>query len=425
MGKSESLAMLARPSSADTQPVISPEDCAAYRERALKAGREFLERIDAIVPLVRANRAESERLGRVADASVAAMVEAGVFAAFTPMCFGGLELPPADFFDGVMRLGAADPSAAWIGGQLTVHSFEIALMDERAQREFWADGPSVRASSSYAPIGKATAVDGGYVLNGTWTFSSGVDHSTWVILGGGERNFLVPLSEVTIDHNSWKVQGLKGTGSKAVTLKDVFVPQYRVHELADTFHQREPGWSINNRPLFRLSFPAMFNSTMSNAAIGMTNCGLQEFIAQTRVRLSRQGTGAAVSTNPFMQLRLASALAKVRSVRLRHLDNWRRLFDMVCSGEEITMEERLRVRFEASDAAGTCFEAFCDLWQHAGAGAVADSNPLQNAFRDLMAMRNHGSAGRDAAACAWIGTMFGQPGPSTAKLDMGTLSYYR
>jgi 3-hydroxy-9,10-secoandrosta-1,3,5(10)-triene-9,17-dione monooxygenase len=425
MGSSElhHFALAAREPAA--KPTSTTADNTSYRESALAAGKAFVQAVEAIVPLVRAHRTESERLGRVADASVAAMTEAGVFRAFTPRQFGGLELPPAAFFDGIMKIGAADPSAAWIGGQLTVHSFEIALMDPRAQQEFWADGPDARASSSYAPVGKARAAEGGFILDGTWTFSSGVDHASWVVLGGGERNYLVPLSDVAVDHDSWKVQGLKGTGSKSVTLREVFVPDYRIHRLADTMNASEPGLAVNDRPLFRMSFPAMFNSTMSNAAIGMTMGGLQEFIEQTRIRLSRQGTGASAASNPFMQLRLANAITKVKGVRSRHLENWRELFDQACRGEEPTQIERLRVRYEASDAAGTCFEAFGDVWPHAGAAAVSDGNPLQNVFRDLMAMRNHGSAGRDAAACSYIGAMFNLPGPPSTKVDMGVISYYR
>jgi 3-hydroxy-9,10-secoandrosta-1,3,5(10)-triene-9,17-dione monooxygenase len=406
-------------------PAAVPEDWSAYRESAQAAGREFVAAVDRILPILRAGRAESERLGKVADASVQAMVEIGVFRALTPLQFGGLEMDPSYFFDGIIKIGAADPSAAWIGGQLTIHSFEIALMDERMQQEFWGQSPDTRASSSYAPLGKAEPVEGGYRLNGTWTFSSGIDHATWVILGGRQNNYVVPVSDMTIDHDSWDVQGLKGTGSKSVTLKDVFVPDYRVHSLEDHYYDREPGMAVNNRPLFRMSWRGMFNAIMPNSAIGMTQGGLEELIEQTKLRCGQQGTGSPVVNNPFMQMRLAKAMTQVRGVRLRQIDNWRTLFEMACRGEQPSRVERMRVRYEASDAAGTCFEAFCEMWPHAGAGAVSSSNPLQNAFRDLMAMRNHGSAGRDAAAGMYVSALFDLPLPPIKAFDMGSVAAYK
>jgi len=399
---------------------------AAYRERALACGREFVAAVENIIPIIRAGREESERLGRVADASVAAMREVGVFRALTPLQYGGLEMDPAHFFEGIIKIGAADPSAAWIGGQLTVHSFEIALMDVRMQDEFWGGSPDTVTSSSYAPIGKAKAVEGGYILNGTWTFSSGVDHAEWVLLGGGDRNYLVPKRDCTIDHESWAVAGLKGTGSKSVTLNEVFVPEYRSHKLSDTLNGTDPGFAVNDRPLYWLSWAAMSNSVMPNSAIGMTLGGLQEFIEQTKSRMGKQGTGDPVVTNPFMHLRLANALTKVNGVRSRHLENWRNLFDTACRGEESSRLEKMRVRYEASDAAGCCMDAFVEIWPHAGAGAVAESNPLQNVFRDLMAMRNHGSAARDSAAGLYIGAMFDLPGPPIPEtLHQGILIYYK
>lgn len=403
----------------------TPEDWTGYRERAQAAGREFLAAVDEILPVIRAGREESERLGKVADASMLAMIEAGVFRALTPLQFGGLEMDPSCFFEGIIKIGTADPSAAWLGGQLTIHSFEVALMDERTQKEFWGAGPDTRASSSYAPLGKADKVDGGYVLNGTWTFSSGVDHATWVMLGGRHNNYLVPTTDMTIDHGSWDVQGLKGTGSKSVTLHEVFVPQHRVHSLEDHYHDREPGMLVNDRPLYRMSWRGLFNAIMPNSAIGMTQGGLQELIEQTKLRCGQQGTGSPVVNNPFMQMRLAKALTQVRGVRLRQIDNWRNLFEMACRNEQPSRLERMRVRYEASDAAGTCFEAFCDVWPHTGAGAVASSNPLQNAFRDLMAMRNHGSAGRDAAAGMYVSALFDLPLPPIKSFDMGSVAIYK
>lgn len=414
------------PQHREAPPVAaSQEDWTAYRERAQNAGREFVAAIDRILPIIRAGRDESERLGKVAQASVDAMVEAGVFRALTPLQYGGLEMDPSYFFEGIIKVGAADPSAAWIGGQLTIHSFEIALMDERMQQEFWGDSPDTRASSSYAPLGQAEPVEGGYLLNGTWTFSSGIDHATWVVLGGRHNNYVVPIADVTVDHGSWNVQGLKGTGSKSLTLKDVFVPSYRAHSLEDHYYDREPGMAVNNRPLYRMSWRGLFNAIMPNSAIGMTQGGLEELIAQTRLRSGQQGTGSPVVNNPFMQIRLAKALTQVRGVRLRQIDNWRSLFEMACRNEQPSRVERMRIRYEASDAAGTCFEAFFDMWPHAGAGAVADSNPLQNAFRDLMAMRNHGSAGRDAAAGMYVGAIFDLPLPPLKGFDMGSIAIYK
>ncbi len=398
-----------------------------YRARALAAGRQFLQRVDAILPTLRDGREESEGAGVVPQRSVDAMVEAGVFRAFTPLQYGGLELSPADFFDGIIRMAHADSAAAWIAGQITCHSLEIASMSPRMQEDFWgAHGPDARASSSFAPLGQAQARDGGYVLNGTWTFSSGVDHAHFVVLGGAERNYLVPTSDMHIDHHSWDVQGLRGTGSKAVTLRDVVVPAHRVHHLIDVVEDRVSGLAVNDRPLYRgVSWFAVFNSTATNTVIGIALEGLRIFVEQSRSRMTKQGTGAPILNNPFLHLKLADALTRVNGARERHLKNWRELFDKACRGEPVSTLEKMRVRFESADANGICFDAFHDIWPVAGAAASATSNPLQQTFRDLMAARNHGSGGRELAASSYVRELFGMPAPEFKVIDFAAAAYLR
>jgi 3-hydroxy-9,10-secoandrosta-1,3,5(10)-triene-9,17-dione monooxygenase len=399
------------------------QDWSAYRERALSTGRDYLDAVDGVLDSIRSRRSESEEQGRVPDATVRDMISTGLFRAFTPLRYGGLEMDPASFFEGVMKVAEADSSAGWIAGQLNVHSFEIALMSERMQDEFWADGPDTRASSSYAPVGSVVEANGGYVLNGTWSFSSGVDHAQWVILGSRDKAHVVPISDVSIDHDSWDVQGLKGTGSKAVTLKDVFVPDYRTHNFVDTYNDQNPGWTVNNVPLYWMSFTAVFNSTPTNTVIGTGLGGINTFIEQSRMRLTRQGTGSPIAQNPFLHLKVAEALTRIGAARDRHLQNWRTLFDIACKGEEASPLERMRVRFEAAYANAACFESFAEVWPIAGAAASASGNPLQQTFRDLMAARNHGSAGRELAAGLYIKTLFGLP-PAPFS-DFGTLAYYK
>lgn len=399
------------------------QDWSAYRERAIAAGKDFLGKVDGVLPDIAARQPESESEGRVSDATVQSMIGTGLFRAFTPLRYGGLEMDPASFFEGIMKIAEADASAAWVAGQLHVHSFEIALMSERMQDEFWADGPNTRASSSYAPIGKVSEADGGYTLNGTWTFSSGVDHAQWVILGGRDKAFVVPISDVSIDHSSWDVQGLKGTGSKSVTLVDVFVPEYRAHKFADTYNGRNPGRVVNNVPLYWVSFSALFNATPTNSVIGIGLGGINTFIEQSRLRLTRQGTGSPIAQNPFLHLKVAEALTNIGTIRDRHLNNWHSLFKTACRGEEASPQERMRIRYESAHANATCFESFTNVWPIAGAAASASDNPLQQTFRDLMAARNHGSAGRELAAGLYLKTLFGLP-PAPFS-DFGTLAYYK
>lgn len=398
----------------------------SYAARAHRVGADYLAAVDEILDVVRAGRQETERIGRVPDATVEAMTRAGVFRALTPMQYGGLEMAPAAFFEGIMKIAGADASAAWIGGQLNVHSFEIALMDQRLQDEFWAEGPDTRASSSYAPTGRWEEVEGGYRLSGTWGFSSGVDHADWVIVGGNDRNFVVPRSDFTVDQDSWDVSGLRGTGSKAVTIDDVFVPAYRVHLLSDTYHDRNPGWAVNDRPLYHVSFLSIFNSTMANSAVGATLGALEEFIAESKVRRARRGTGASVTENPHLLVRLAGAYAAVQTAKKRHLDNWHGLFEVACRRESADALERMRVRFEAADAIALSLQALEEIWPVAGAGAILSTNHIQRVVRDVHAMRVHGSAGREAAASLYSQCLLGLPGPSFEDAPgMRTLAYHR
>ncbi len=412
----------------ETEPVRNGQGAGhdEYARRAYEAGANYLSAVDDILDIIRNGRAETERIGQVPTVTVEAMRRAGVFRALTPSRYGGLEMAPDCFFEGIMKIAGAESSAGWIGGQLNVHSFEIALMDKRLQDEFWQDGPDTRASSSYAPTGKWTEVEGGYIVSGTWGFSSGVDHADWVILGGGDRNFVIPRTDFSVAQDSWDVAGLKGTGSKSVTVNDAFVPDYRVHLLSNTYSDQNPGWEVNDGPLYRVSFMSIFNSTMANSAIGATLGGLEEFITESKVRRARRGTGVSVTENPHLLVRLAGAISMVETVKKRHLQNWRSLFAIACDGGVADPEQRMKVRFEAADSIAISLNALQEIWPVAGAGAILSTNHLQTVVRDLHAMRVHGSAGREAAATLYSQCLLGLPGPSFEDSpSMRTLAYHR
>lgn len=410
----------------ETRP-FAVTDGEAYRQRALKAGEQFLKAVDAILPVLRAGREQSERDSRVCDASVEAMIEAGVFRAFTPLQYGGLELSPADFFDGLMRIAQCDSSAAWIAGQITCHALEIAAMDPRMHEDFWGvHGPDARASSSYAPLGKTEPTEGGYLLDGKWTFSSGVDFAHFVLLGGGERNFLVPIDDLVVDHHSWDVQGLRGTGSKTVTANKIFVPNHRIHVLADVVNDDNAGYEALTSPLFRgVSWMTVFYATATNTVVGTALEGVNLFIEQSRNRMTRMGTGTRLTENPFLHLKLADVMTRVNGIRNRILGSWRHIFDEACKGTPISHLDRLRVRFESADSIAGCFDAIHDLWPLTGAVVSQSTNPMQLVFRNLMAARTHGTGGKEMAAIAYSRALLGLPAPEFKVTDFATAAYWR
>ena len=52
-------------------------------------------------------------------------------------------------------------STTWVLGVVGIHPFQLALYDNKAQKEVYGDDPDTLVSSSYAPLGQVEVVDGG------------------------------------------------------------------------------------------------------------------------------------------------------------------------------------------------------------------------------------------------------------------------
>ena len=404
-----------------------------YAERAYAAGREFVAGIEAILPGIAERAMETELLGRAPDANIQAMADAGMFRALVPVRHGGLEIDPASYMAGITQIGTACGSSGWIAGLVSVHAWQIALMAEQMQQEFWQDGPDARASSSYAPTGKVRTVEGGFMISGRWDFSSGVEHSRWAILGavvrdaqeGPEfRSFVVPAHDFTIDEGSWQVMGLSGTGSKSITINgEAFVPDYRTHRLIDQHLGTDPGLTVNTGALYRISWISIFFCTIAAAAIGAASGGLNAFVRETASRVS-PASGLPAVMNPYMHQRLADALLQVSTLRERTLQTWRQMFDVLCTGAAVPRLVRVRSRFEFADVTAGCYAALAGVFEIAGGNSINVHRPVQRFLRDLMAMRNHPTATREVFASVYAQAALGLVPNAFDKSSMGSLALH-
>ena len=362
---------------------------------------EVVERARSLFPLLReqARRADDER--HLTQEMVDAYATAGLARVVVPERFGGYGLGFGSVADVAIELGRASGSMGWVGSFWGDHPQWIGLFPEQAQAEVWCDGSDARVATSFAPVGKVEAVDGGFRLSGDWPWASGVGHSDWVMLGalvagsdGAVANhlFLVPRSEVTVV-DTWYNAGLRGSGSDNVVAEDVLVPDHRTLSMVDVREGVAPGAEVNDSPLFRAPLMTHAGYAMLAPAIGIAR-GVLEAWAETARSKAHSYTRQQLAASLPMQLRLAESAALVDSAELL----LRRCLEAAERGEATTLEHRVHHRRDLSFAMTLVTRAVDDLMQMAGAGALRDESPIQRGWRDVRAIACHVMLNFNAAA---------------------------
>jgi 3-hydroxy-9,10-secoandrosta-1,3,5(10)-triene-9,17-dione monooxygenase len=379
---------------------------------------EYLQRVRALIPAIRERARPAERLRRLPEETFAEFQEAGLFRCLQPKRYGGFELDPGTLYQAVMQIGAVCGSTAWILGVVGIHNWHLALFAPQAQDDVWGKDTGIQVSTSLAPTGTVTRVDGGFRLRGRWSFSSGCDFCQWAALGGlvppladGDapdmRTFLVPRSDYMID-DTWHAVGLCGTGSKDVVVDDAFVPEYRTHSYRDAFYLTNPGAIVNNAPLYRLPFGLVFPACISSPAIGVALGALEAFRDQTTIRISPRDR-SRVAEDPFAQLALAEATAEVTAARDRLLGNFAEAMRTVRDGTELSLAQRARYRWDTAKAVDRSVRAVDRLFEASGGRGVFLDNPIQRAWRDVHAIRAHAGNNLERAAFVFGRSEFGLP----------------
>ncbi|WP_106400518.1 acyl-CoA dehydrogenase family protein [Actinocorallia populi] len=356
-------------------------------ESVLDRIMEHAEEIAALGPV-------NEQLGRLDDKAAKVLRDSGMIRMLQPKTHGGLETHPREFAEAVMAIAAKDGSAGWVAGIVGVHPWEMALADPKVQEEIWGEDQDTWIASPYAPMGVARPVDGGYVFNGRWQFSSGTDHCDWIFLGGmlGDRDgnvaqpptglhLILPRSDYEIVEGSWEVAGLKGTGSKDIIVRDAFVPDYRAIEFGKVIDGSAVAASGHTNPLYHLPFSCAFPLGITSAVIGMAEGALALGLAYQRGRT--QITGTKVKDDPYMLTAISEAAEEIATSRSRFLDNVCRTYDKVAAGKQITFGERAAGRRVQVRAAWRAAHATTEIVMRSGGNALRLDNPIQRAWRDV------------------------------------------
>lgn len=356
-----------------------------------------------ILGRVEETSASSEQLRRLDDRAVALIKQAGLARVFTPKRFGGYELAPRHHILACATLARACPAAAWVLMVCGAHTYVVGRYPQRAQEEVFADDPDVLIAGTLAAQGKIEPVEGGWILDGRWQFGSGVDHSPWLLVGARPadpnanyraQHVVVPKTEIEID-DTWHTLGMRGTGSKDLVARKVFVPSHRAMETGPLFLGTFSGPAA---PVYRLPVSAGLAAMLSAAVVGMAERGIERFIDSTKARTDVY-YGGRKAASASIQRRIGEADTELSVARL--------LIERMCDDFDVAMREnrppmdikiRARIRRDAAYVVELSRRALDRVFAASGAHAIYDYSMLQRAHRDIHTASHHQIVDFDAAA---------------------------
>ncbi len=381
----------------------------ARAEQLIRAAREM-------GPVLRERAAQCKALRRVPDETIEDFRQAGFFKILQPEQWGGYAMDPQVFYTVGLEVARHCMSSAWVLGVVAVHNWQLAVFDDRAAQDVWADDASVLISSSYAPVGKVEVVEGGFRLSGRWSFSSGSEHCQWAFLGAvvptadapfdmaNYRTFLVPISDYEIVDN-WDVVGLQGTGSHDVVVDNAFVPEHRTHKSMDGYLCDNPGNAVNDAPLYRMPFMQVFVRAVCTASLGALQGQLDAFIEVAKTRVAGP---VKMKDDPFVRKLAAEVNSSIEEMKLTMVRNFDAVMDCNRTGRPIPVEDRVRYRYDSAVVADRCLELSGKMLKAAGSGGIRNGSELLAIHLDILASQAHVANHANPFAVNMGGVLFGE-----------------
>ena len=344
----------------------------------------LLERTARIAEDVEARADEIESERAIPYDIVEDLLQHGFFRLLLPPTVGGAELEWHEFLQIVRRFSRADASVGWCINQNNVFATNFARASIDAQQEVWSDPRTVVTNGPVQPGTRATVANGGYILSGEWSFSSGITHANWVAalspvfeFGASEPSatlhFLVPIESVEIVDN-WHVGGLKGTGSHSFKASDVFVPAHLAFDATSTPAMPTRYTAISTTPLFALGFASVAVSAAWGAVSGAID---------TVKHKTPFGVNTALRDNASVQRSIGIASAKLHCVSA-YLNE---IVTQIWNDSEflvpLSVDGRIAARMASTHAIQEAAQATDIAYQVCGSSSIFASHPIQRRFQDV------------------------------------------
>lgn len=371
------------------------------------AGRRISAAARELIPLLREEAAEGERLTYLTPRTLDALAGAGVFQMSRPIEWGGLALGARDLTEVIATVSEGDGSAGWIAftgvGLRNAMILDDEAIDEIAANAATHESLLLCGASVYATrVGDARKIGGGWMVKGDWAFGSGCRHAPFAVVGvnfdrslGSGRGICLldrPQYEIKDD---WHVMGLSASSSNGLRIaEEVFVPDHRFVDTAQVPARMDAICTRFAGAAFQQGGPALLLVvTLSSVAItlGMARGAIEEFVAQAAKRRPFNLPYERVADMPTVHAAVGRARAMIDSAAAV-IEGWADEIDE--RGEQgvpFRFEEESQISLNLAYASNLCEEAIKLLLDTIGSSAITLNNPIQRFFRDARVINSHGA----------------------------------
>lgn len=327
-----------------------------------------------------------ERAGTIPAPLIDELKAAQCFSLLLPARLGGHQMSYPDYLEVIQALAHADGSVGWCANQGSVLATLANQLPEAAAREIW---PRADCSIANGPPGRceAGAAEGGYRLSGTWSFSSGIEHATYLagvapLRENGRTTRALwcffPKADAVIDRQ-WNVHGLKGTASYAFSVNDLTIPEH----MAISYTLPDDGPA-----LYRIPMNLLFACGFAAVALGVARGALDFAIDRTREKVKRFDK-RTLDKSEGTQSQVGRAETLWQAANLFLHTSTRRVWDDLEKGSPLTDEHRIVFRMAGTHVIRQAMDVTDIAYAMCSTDSIFTDNDIQRRFQDMHVITQH------------------------------------
>jgi len=362
-----------------------------------------VQRVAALKSVIEEGGNEAQKLRRVPDETVAALVDAGMFRFTLPPELGGEDATICETIELLEAMAAIDGSVAWnvmLGSE--INAMAAGGMSKDLAKEVYIDNPRVIMCGGGGPGTRPSKAvpqaDGSYRVWGQTTFISGCHNAEWCFMAAPivendaprlnadgmpiVRMWFLNRSEWQI-LDTWDVAGLRGSGSHDVLAEGALVPERFVNVELVSLPALYPN------PVFRVPVPLRLAYNKAAIAIGVARGALNTFadLAQSKIPMLSSST---LRDRPIAQYRMGECEAKLRAARAFLMESMQAVHDELEAGLPTPSREGTKLgRLACTYAANASMEVVDVIHNTAGTSGMRMYSPLERKLRDAHGCATH------------------------------------